>query len=66
MTLTHHLDHLPDNKRRELALAGQIVFEEFENAHKGKEPRSVGVASARLLFLAAVRLSMATSLERYG
>jgi predicted nucleotidyltransferase/HEPN domain-containing protein len=36
LTFTDHLDHLPENKRRELALAAQILFDEFADAQKGK------------------------------
>ncbi|WP_346657273.1 HEPN domain-containing protein [Rhizobium herbae] len=34
--LSERLDHLPDNKRRELARVAQILFDEFEEAQKGK------------------------------
>jgi uncharacterized protein len=34
--MLERLDHLPDNKRRELARVAQILFDEFEEAQKGK------------------------------
>lgn len=36
MTLAERLDHLPGNKRRELERVARILFDEFEDAQKGK------------------------------
>ncbi|WP_416799375.1 HEPN domain-containing protein [Ciceribacter azotifigens] len=36
MTLTERLGHLPRNKRRELERVARILFEEFEDAQRGK------------------------------
>lgn len=37
LSFIDRLDHLPANKRRELAFIAQILFEEFAEAQKGKE-----------------------------
>ncbi|KAA1183965.1 HEPN domain-containing protein [Rhizobium tropici] len=36
MTLAERLGHLPENKRRELERVARILFDEFEDAQKGK------------------------------
>ncbi|MCZ3379050.1 hypothetical protein [Rhizobium sp. AG207R] len=36
VTLAERLSHLPENKRRELERVARILFDEFEDAQKGK------------------------------
>lgn len=52
VTLAERLDHLPENKRRELARVARILFEEFEDAQRGKlsEKRKGGRILKLILF----------------